>query len=156
MAISQALIPVISKAYSKKKYKYVKKKTNQACLISLLIGFISTLVIYLFPNFFFNLLFNTTDGINYFKVMAPFILIFYIEGPITSALQAINEAKEAFKITFRGTIYKSLLLFATCFLKIGIYPLIISTLFNIYYVTYKQRKLFDNIINKKIKTTNFN
>ena len=150
MAISQALIPVISKNYANKNYKYVKSKTIQACTLSFLIGLIITSIIFVFPEPFFKLFYNTTEGITYLRVMAPFFLIFYLEGPITSSLQAINKASDAFKITFKGIIYKSIILFICCFFKIGMYPLIISTIFNICYVTFKQLKLFNKTINNKV------
>lgn len=151
MAISQALIPVISKNYVKGNYKYVKSKTMQACIFSLLIGFAFTGVIFIFPDIFFKIFYNTLDGITYLRVMAPFFLIFYLEGPITSSLQAINKASDAFKITFRGIIYKSLILFICCIIKIGMYSLVISTIFNIFYVTFKQMNLFNKTINNDIK-----
>ncbi len=149
MAISQALIPVISRAYINKQYKYVKDKTKQACMFSFLIGLIINIVIFICPEFLFKLFYNTTEGITYLKVMMPFFLIFYIEGPITSALQAINKSKDAFKITFKGIIYKLIILFLSCFLKIGMYPLIIAISFNIIYVTVKQLILFNKSINNK-------
>ena len=152
MAISQALIPVISKNYARGNYKYVKTKTKQACGLSFLIGLFITGIIFIFPDIFFKIFYNTTEGITYLRVMAPFFLVFYLEGPITSTLQAINKASSAFKITFRGIIYKSLILFVCCFLKIGIYSLVISTIFNVFYVTFKQMHLFIKTINNDIKS----
>ncbi|MBE6152885.1 MAG: hypothetical protein E7166_01470 [Firmicutes bacterium] len=147
MAISQALIPVISKEYARNRISYIKKKIKQACLISFGIGFIITLIIFLFPNFFLKLFFNTTEGTTYLRVLAPFFLIFYLEGPLTSALQAMNKAKEAFKVSFSGIIFKSIILFICCLFKIGMYPLIIANIFNIIYVTYNQYK----IVKKSLK-----
>ena len=152
MAISQALIPVISKNYARGNYKYVKTKTKQACGLSFLIGLFITGIIFIFPDIFFKIFYNTTEGITYLRVMAPFFLVFYLEGPITSTLQAINKASSAFKITFRGIIYKSLILFVCCFLKIGIYSLVIPTIFNVFYVTFKQMRLFIKTINNDIKS----
>lgn len=151
MAISQALIPVISKNYSKENYRYVKAKTYQACSLSFLIGLIISGIMFIGAKPLFKFFFNTTSGINYLRVMMPFFLVFYIEGPITSTLQAINKAHDAFKITFKGIIYKSVILFVCCFLKIGMYPLVISTIFNIFYVTIRQLKLFNKTINDDIK-----
>lgn len=141
MAISQALIPVISKGYANKKINYVKSKIKQACLISFGIGFLITTIIFLFPEFFLKFFFNTTEGATYLRILAPFFLIFYFEGPLTSSLQAMNKAKEAFKVSFKGIIYKSVILFLSCLFKIGMYPLIIANAFNIIYVTYNQYKI---------------
>ena len=149
MAISQALIPVISKGYANNKIKYVKSRIKQACLISFSIGFLITLIIFLFPEFFLKLFFNTTDGVSYLRLLAPFFLIFYLEGPLTSSLQAMNKAKKAFKVSFKGIIYKTIILFVSCLFKIGMYPLVIANIFNIIYVTYNQFKIVKNSLNEK-------
>ena len=150
MAISQALIPVISKGYAKGKKEYVKSRIKIACLISFGIGFIITTIIFINPEMFLKFFYNTTKGAQYIRVLAPFFLIFYLEGPLTSALQAMGKAKEAFKITFKGIIIKTIILFISCLFKIGMYPLIIATIFNIIFVTYNQFK----IVRKNLKTTN--
>ena len=149
MAISQALIPVISKGYANGKIEYVKSRLKLACLISFSIGFIVTGIIFINPEFFLKFFYNTTEGANYIRVFAPFFLIFYLEGPLTSTLQAMGKAKEAFKITFKGIILKTIILFVSCLFKIGMYPLIIATAFNIIFVTYNQFK----IVRKYLKTT---
>ena len=149
MAISQALIPVISKGYANRKYDYVKSRIKVACLISFSIGFVITSIIFINPEVFLKFFYNTTEGSNYIRVLAPFFLIFYLEGPMTSALQAMGKAKNAFKITFKGIIIKTIILFVSCLFKIGMYPLIISTVFNIIFVTYNQFK----IVKKSLKTT---
>ena len=55
-AISSALLPVISNAFFNRKIDYVKKKLKQAIGYSLLIGIPCTLVVFLFPEFFLNLI----------------------------------------------------------------------------------------------------
>lgn len=148
MAISQALIPVISKGYTNRNINYVKTKIKQACSISFIIGFIITLIIFIFPEFFLKTFFNTTKGVDYLRILAPFFLIFYFEGPLTSSLQAMNKATEAFKVSFKGIVYKTIILFICCLFKIGMYPLIIANAFNIMFVTYNQFK----IVRKSLKT----
>lgn len=149
MAISQALIPVISKGYANNKISYIKTKIKQACLISLGIGFIITIIIFIFPDFFLKFFFNTTQGTNYIRILAPFFLIFYLEGPLTSALQAMNKAKDAFKISFSGIILKSIILFVCSLFKIGMYPLLIANIFNIIYVTYNQYAIVKKSLKEK-------
>lgn len=141
LAISQALIPVISKSYSNGHIKHAKEKIKQACLISFSIGFVITGALMIAPKFFLNLFYNTTEGVNYLRILAPFFLIFYIQGPLASALQAMNKARDAFSATLIGIIIKSVLLFGLSFLKIGMYPLIIATIVNVFYVTLHHYKL---------------
>jgi len=99
------------------------------------------------PEFFLKLFYNTTEGVNYLRILAPFFLIFYLQGPLTSALQAMNKARDAFSATLIGIIIKCLLLFGLSLLKIGMYPLIIATIINVFYVTLHHYKL----VNKSLK-----
>lgn len=135
MAISQALIPVISKSYSNGHINHAKEKIKQACLISFSIGLVITGAVMIAPKFFLNLFYNTTEGVNYLRILAPFFLVFYIQGPLTSAMQAMNKSRDAFNATLIGIIIKCLLLFGLSLLKIGMYPLIIATIVNVLYVT---------------------
>lgn len=134
-AISQALIPIISKNYVNKKYNYVKKKIKQAIFFSLLIGIPCTIIFELFPDTLLKLLFNTNKGINYIKVIAPICLLHYIQSPISSSLQAMNKAKISMMGTFIGMILRTISLFVFSFLNIGLWSLIIATSINILFVT---------------------
>ncbi len=135
LAISQALIPNISKAYINKQYKYVSTKIKQAIIFSLLIGIPFTIIIYLFPNNILNILYKTTLGSEYLKILSPFFLIYYIQAPLTTALQATMHAKEAFFDTLLGIIIRLSTLFILSTLKIGMWGLLIATLLSIYTTT---------------------
>ncbi len=140
MAISQALIPVISKSYSNKKYKYAKTKLKQAIFFSLLIGIPVTICFEIFPEIPLKLLYNTSKGITYLKVLAPICLFHYIQAPLSSTLQAMGKAKEAMNGTLIGIVIRTFLLFFCSSLKIGIWGLIIATSANIIVVTLHQVK----------------
>lgn len=134
-AISQALIPIISKNYTLGNYNYVKKKIKQAIFFSLLIGIPATIIFELFPDIFLKLLFNTNKGVEYIKIIAPICLLHYIQAPISSSLQAMGNAKISMKGTFFGMILRTVLLFIFSFFKIGLWSLIIATSINIIFVT---------------------
>lgn len=135
MAISNALLPVISNSYSHRNYNYTKYKIKQAIFISLLIGIPCTILFITIPEFFLNLIYNTIKGTNYIKIIAPFFLLHYIQTPLTSCMQAMGFAKEAMFGTLTGAIIRTILLFILSLLKIGIWGLIIATLANIIYIT---------------------
>ncbi len=138
MAISQALIPVISKAYSSNKILYAKNKIKQAIFLSLIIGIPITIFVEINPAFCLNFLYNTTKGITYLRFLAPICLVLYIQTPLTSSLQAIGKAKEAMNGTIIGMIFRTSFLFLFSLLKIGLWGLIISTSISILIVTYHQ------------------
>jgi len=144
-ALSQALIPIVSKNYSLGKYNFVKKKIKQAIFFSLLIGIPATIIFELFPDKLLNLFFNTNKGINYIKVIAPICLLHYIQSPISSSLQAMGSAKISMIGTLIGMILRTITLFIVSFFNIGLWSLIIATSINIVFVT-----IFDYLNVKRI------
>lgn len=147
-AISQALLPVVSNSHSNNNYGYAKKKIKQAILFSLIIGIPCTIFFVLMPEIPLKLIFNTNQGIAYIKFLAPICLLYYIQAPLASVLQAIGKAKIAMKGTLIGMIFKTIFLIILSFTKIGLWGLIISASINILYVTihriYWVRKLIYN------------
>jgi len=83
-AISTSLLPVISNSYSKGNYSYTKKKLKQALIISLIIGIIFTVIFMLIPEILLKFIYNTNLGVNYVRIVCPFFLLHYIQGPLTS------------------------------------------------------------------------
>ncbi len=138
MAISQALIPNVSKSYSHGHYKYTYGKIKLAIVLSLLIGIPATIIFELFPELPMKFIYNTTDGIEYIKVLAPIALFHYIQAPLTSSLQAMGKAKEAMNGTLIGTIIRIFSLFALCHLHIGLWALVWSSALNMIVVTIHQ------------------
>ena len=134
-AISQALIPIVSKNYTKGNFKYINNKIKQAIFFSLLIGIPCTIIFELYPDVLLKFLFNTNKGIAYIKVIAPICLLHYIQSPISSSLQAMNKAKISMLGTLGGMILRTVTLFIFSFFKIGLWSLIISTSINIIFVT---------------------
>lgn len=138
LAISEALIPNVSKAYSKHNYKYVKKKIWQAIFFSLLIGIPTTIIFELLPEIPMKLIYNTTEGIEYLKVLALVGILHYIQAPLTASLQAAGKAKEAMNGTLGGTIIRTISLLILSLLHIDMWGLIIAISLNIIYVTVHQ------------------
>ena len=137
MAISQALVPTVSHAYANGYIDYTKNKIKQAIFFSLLIGLPVTVFFEFFPKIPLNLIYNTTEGITYLRVIAPICLFYYIQSPVTSALQAMGKAKEAMLGTLEGMIIRTISLLVGC-LSFGIWGLIIATSLNMIYVTIHQ------------------
>ena len=136
LAISQALLPTITKLYYKNKLSAVKRKIKQAIFFSLLIGIPATICFVLFPTFFLEVIYHTNEGSKYMIFLAPFCLLQYIQAPLSYTLDAIGKSKDNMKASFLGTITRIVLLFSLSLLKIGIWSLIISTAINICVVTF--------------------
>ena len=61
-AISQALLPVISREYTNGRIINVKRKIKQALFLSLMLGIPVTIFFICFPTFFLKLIYHTYDG----------------------------------------------------------------------------------------------
>ena len=150
-AISSALLPIISREYTKGNLAYTKKKLKQALFLSLLIGIPSTIVIFCFPKFFLNLLYKTTTGYQYIKNIAFIFILYYIEAPLATFLQATNNSNSMMYDNFIGIIIKTVCLFLLSFIKgIGLYSLLISSGINILITTIRHLKHTKKILSENI------
>lgn len=147
-AICTALLPEISKYYNDGKYSLVKKRIVEALIFAFLIGFIFTQLINIFRDSLTFTLYNTTSGSEYIKVLAPFFIFFYLEGVLSTSLQALGYAKKTMQITTLGVIIKLLVMSILALNNTGIYALIIAEIINIIFVvslsSYYLRRLFFN------------
>jgi len=135
MAISSAILPVVSNSYSNKNYSYTKNKIKQAIFFSLLIGIPCTLIFIFIPSIPLNIIYNTSLGLEYIPYIAPFFILHYIQAPLTSSLNGMGYSKEAMKGTLYGGIIKILSLTIFSLFKIGLWGLPISSILNILTVT---------------------
>lgn len=144
LALNTALVPEIAK-YKENKKKIIKR-LKQSLFISFAIGLISNIIVYIFTANLLNIIFNTTSGIEYVKFLAPFFVFLYLEGPLQSALQALNYAKYTMNITLLTTIIKLITLFLFSLFHIGLYGLLISEIVNIFLVLYLNMKKIIKIL----------
>lgn len=151
MAISSALIPEISKYYISMNYKMVKKRFREALLMSFIIGAFFSFFILIFRNNILDVLYHTQTGSEYIKILAPFFVLFYLEGPLNSTLQAINEAKTTLKISTCGVIIKLLAMSIFAFLKCGLLSLVYAEVINIFFVVLTSFYF----VNKKLTSHHF-
>ena len=131
-ALCQAIVPEVSKYLHNK--KMIKRRVIQALTFSFVIGFISSIIIFMFRNLLLSVVYNTTTGANYISVLAPVFVLFYLEAPLMSTLQAIGKSMLTMKITTFGVIVKLLSLFLLSLCHIGIYSLVYSEIINIIFV----------------------
>lgn len=143
LALNTSLVPEISK--NRNNINIIKRRLKQSIIFSLLIGLISNTFVYIFTSDILKIIFNTDKGILYIRFLAPFFVFLYLEGPLSSTLQALNYAKYTMNVTIITTLIKLITLFIFSLLHIGIYGLLISEIINIFLVIY-----FNTIKIKKI------
>jgi len=140
IAISQALLPVVSNEFANERNDSVKRKIKQAITISLLIGIPVTILFEISPSFFLKLIYKTTEGVHYMRFLAPICLFQYIQAPLSSALDAMGKSKDVMMSSLIGMIIRTSLLFFLSFLKIGLWGLIIAISTNVFTVTFHNLK----------------
>jgi len=140
LAISQALLPVISKEYVNNNIKSIKRKINISIFISILIGIPVTILLVIYPKLFLNIIYHTNEGINYIKILSPICLFQYIQAPLSSALDAMGKSKDNMYSTLLGTSIRTITLIIFSLLKIKLYGLIIAISINILITTFYQIK----------------
>lgn len=140
LAISQALLPVISKEYVNNNINSIKRKIKIALLLSIIIGLPITIILTISPHLFLKIIYHTNEGINYTKILAPICFFQYIQAPLSSILDAINKSKDNMISTLLGTITRTVSLIIFSLLKIGLWGLIIAIISNILITTFYQIK----------------
>lgn len=133
-AISSSLLPEISRFYYQKNISMVKRRLKQALILSFAVGIIFSTFIYIFRDSLLSILYNTTKGSEYIEILAPFFVLFYLEGPLQSVLQAIGKAKTIMFITIVAVIVKLLSMSLLSLCHIGMYSLVIAEIIDIFIV----------------------
>ena len=144
IALNTSLVPEISK--NKDNKKMIIRRLKQSIILSLIIGIISNVFVYVFTEELLMIIFKTTNGVEYIKFLAPFFVFLYLEGPLSSCLQALNYAKYTMKVTIITSIIKIVSLFFFSLLRIGFYGLLISEVINIFLVVYLNAKKIVKIL----------
>ena len=145
-AVSTSLLPEVSKFYAQGNLVMVKRRIKQGLLFALLIGISFSFVIYVFRDTLLFSLYKTTIGSKYIKILAPVFVLFYLEGVLTSSLQALGNAKLTMKISLYGVILKLIILSILSLCHIGIYSLVISEIINILFVVFLNFKALNHAI----------
>lgn len=134
-ALANSLLPEITNSYVKKDYGYMKKRIKEAIIFSLILGIGATTFVFLGADIILKVLYNTSEGVNYIRILAPFFILFYIESPLSTILTAINKVKISTVISTTGIIFKLIIMVILGWYGFKIYALILAEIFNIVYVT---------------------
>ena len=145
-AISSALLPVISKAYSDRNITYVKKKIFQAISISLLIGIPFTIFVIVFPEVLLKFMYKTTEGSIFLRLISIPLLLYYIQAPLATVLQSIGKAKYIMTENTKAIILRSFIIFIGG-IFIGIYGFLLAMCINILIVTINYYKHVKKALN---------
>ena len=148
LAISQALLPVISKEYIKKKYKYIINKIKLTIFLTLIFSIVIIIIFIIYSPLILKIIYKTTEGVIYLRILAPVFILQYIQSPLSFSFDAIGQSKINLKTSILSIIVRTISLLIFTNLKIGIYSLIISLIINIFTTTtYQVIKLYNHFKN---------
>lgn len=136
LAISQALLPIISREYAKRNMIIVKKRINQALLLTLTLGITINILIMTNSKNLLNIIYKTNEGINYLKILAPITILQYLQSPLSFSLEAIGKSKINLISSIISSFSRTISLIILSNLNLGIYSLIISISVNIILTTF--------------------
>lgn len=111
VALSTSLVPAISEAHSLKQYATVEKRIQQALKFCVLTGALPVIILLVLAGPLMEMLYNSLSGAFFIKLIAPFILLQYLQSPLQSALQALDLARAAMINSLIGAVVKLMLIF---------------------------------------------
>lgn len=110
-SLSIAIVPAISEAEANKNHRFVHHRIHQAIRISLASGALATIILTLFAQPILQFMYGTANATPLLMLMAPFFLLYYMQNPLQSALQALDLARPAMWNSLIGSGIKLVLLF---------------------------------------------
>jgi stage V sporulation protein B len=110
-SLATSLVPAISEANSRNNHQLIEYRLQQALRFAFLTGGLAVIVLYVLADPLMQLMYNSTKGAFFIRIMAPFFLFYYYQGPLQAVLQALNLAKAAMINSLIGAVVKTAVIF---------------------------------------------
>ncbi|ETI66969.1 stage V sporulation protein B [Neobacillus vireti] len=111
-SLATSLVPAISEANSRNNHKLIAYRLQQALRLTFLTGGLAVIVLYVLADPLMQLMYGSTKGSYFIRLMAPFFLFFYYQGPLQAVLQALNLARAAMINSLIGAVVKTAVIFS--------------------------------------------
>jgi stage V sporulation protein B len=110
-SLATSLVPAISEANSKNNEKLIEYRLQQALRFAFVTGGLAVVILYVLADQLMDLMYGSTNGSYFIRLMAPFFLFYYYQGPLQATLQALNLARAAMVNSLIGNIIKTAVIF---------------------------------------------
>lgn len=110
-SLATSLVPAISEANSHNNPKLIEYRLQQALRFAFLSGGLAVIVLYVLSDPLMQLMYGSSKGSYFIRLMAPFMLFYYYQGPLQAVLQALNLARAAMINSLIGAIVKTAVIF---------------------------------------------
>lgn len=111
LSLSTSLVPAISEANTRNNHKLIEYRLQQALRFAFLTGGLSVIVLYVMADPLMELMYGSAKGSSFIRLMAPFFLFYYYQGPLQAVLQALNLARAAMINSLIGAVVKTAVIF---------------------------------------------
>ena len=144
IAISQAILPYLSRLYQERNYKKIKQQLTKIIIFLSIFGVMMTIILELKGDFLLKLLYKNSLGYNYLKILSPIFILYYLEHPLVFTIQAMGKTKDLFRLSILNLITK-----ITCYLLLSIlFPnilmyigtIIVNIIITIFYLVFTIRQ----------------
>ncbi|MBA4537166.1 stage V sporulation protein B [Bacillus aquiflavi] len=110
-SLSTSLVPAISEANSRNDHSLIEYRLQQALRFVLLTGGIAIASLYILAEPLMKVMYGSTSGAQFIKLMAPFFLFSYLQAPLQATLQALDLARAAMINSLIGAVVKTAVIF---------------------------------------------
>ncbi|MHA0858366.1 stage V sporulation protein B [Paenibacillus sp. CMAA1364] len=136
-SLAVSLVPSLSEALARNEIATIHKRLNQTINLALVTGAPFSVIMFVLSAPLCLLLYNNQEISGMLRLMAPFALFIYIQGPLQVALQVLDRPGSALRNTLIGAIIKLFLIWYLCTqAKYGIYGAVIAIIINTILVTF--------------------
>lgn len=111
-ALAIVLIPAVSDAVARSNTTLLNNRIALSLRLSSIVGCVAATIFYLHGDELAGVLFHLEENRGYMKVLAPIFYFYYIQSPLHSILQAIDEGHVAMLNSIYGGLGKLFILFA--------------------------------------------
>ncbi|MBS4176222.1 stage V sporulation protein B [Lederbergia citrea] len=105
-SLSTALVPAVSEANASRNYQLVEYRLQQALRFALLTGGLAIVILYVYAEPLMSWMYGSSNGAGFIKLMAPFFIFHYYQGPLLAILQSLDLAKAAMINSLIGNAMK--------------------------------------------------
>ncbi|MFK4997598.1 polysaccharide biosynthesis C-terminal domain-containing protein [Bacillus sp. N9] len=110
-SLSTALVPAISEANALRNDKLVEHRLQLALKFALLSGGLAVIILYIFAEPLMTVMYGSANGSEFIRLIAPFFIFHYYQGPLQAILQALDLARAAMMNSLIGNTIKIAVIF---------------------------------------------
>lgn len=110
-ALSVSLVPAVAEAAARGDERAVHRRLDQSFRLSLIVGAPCAAFMVVLAEPLCLLIYGNGEAGHLMKLMAPFTLLWYLQGPFAAVLQGLDRASDAMRNSLTGAVIKSGLIF---------------------------------------------